>query len=442
MNNYTDDMIYWIWLSTTLGAGCRNSSDIIDVCKSDPKIIYDADENALLKMGVFKKWQIEKLANKDLTESKNIYDYCKNNGVDIISVNNARFPRLLTKLESCPFLLYVLGIMPDFSSKISVAMVGTRSMSNVAKRSAYEIAYDVAKSNIIITSGMALGVDGVCHTAALDAGGTTIAVLGCGIDIVYPAQHRGLMDDIIRFGGAVISEFAPGTRPYGSNFIIRNRLISGLSVGTLIVEAGIKSGALNTARHTKEQGRDLFAVPGPAGEYSCMGSNELLKSGAKAVTEGGDIIDFYTKRYGKVIDFTHIFNLRVKGSYSSPVLVNDINNAFKKLNKKKAEEKDRPNVRENINKSDETVLSENEKNNTSPSLNTAISAQIENYLNSSAPIYRTIYQLIKEKSMVADEISVLVESDVTTVLTCLTLMEIEGIVTKESGGKFTISSKS
>lgn len=309
-------------------------------------------------------------------------------------------------------------------------------MTQSGQRTAYEISYDLARSGIIITSGMALGVDGVCHSAALDCGGTTVAVLGCGIDIIYPSQHRELMENIITFNGAVITEFAPGTRPFGGNFPIRNRIISGLTVGTIVVEAGEKSGALNTAHHALEQGRDIFAVPGPTGEYSNMGSNNLLKEGAIAVTCGGDIIDHYTKRYGNKINFSHIIRLREAENYK-PVTKSTRNpfaiGKFTKINKSKDEKDNKTETVKEIDKAE---------NNNKPITSVDIKENSEKnqikktFFDNSDGINKRIYESIEKESKFPDQIALELNSPISDILTNITVMEIQGLIVRQPGGQY------
>ena len=169
-------------------------------------------------------------------------------------------------------------------------------MTAYGKRMTYEIAYDLARAGAIVVSGLALGIDAVAHRGCLDAGGFTIAVLGCGIDVTYPKENFELLEEIER-KGLVITEYAPGTRPFGGNFPIRNRIISGLSLGTAVIEADGNSGALYTAEYAKKQGRDLFALPGMVGEQNSEGTNHLIQEGALTITDARDILCEYELLY-------------------------------------------------------------------------------------------------------------------------------------------------
>jgi len=208
----------------------------------------------------------------------------------ILTWESEDYPPLLRNIDHPPPVLYVKGnLLP--TDEFAMAVVGTRSPSSYGKEVARRLASALAESGITIISGMALGIDGIAHKAALDAGGRTVAVLGCGLDIVYPARHRDLAQRITE-SGALISDYALGTKPDAGNFPPRNRLISGLSLGTLVVEAGYKSGALITARYALEQGRETFAIPGNIYNRASKGTNALLQRGeAKLVTCVQDILE-------------------------------------------------------------------------------------------------------------------------------------------------------
>jgi DNA processing protein len=210
-------------------------------------------------------------------------------GISVIPSIDERYPRLLAKIPSPPPVLYVRGEM-TIDDAIAVGIVGTRRASHHGKEVTDRIAGDLARANVAIVSGLALGIDGVAHQAALNAGGRTIAVLGSGVDVIYPLAHRKLADAIIE-SGAIVSDYYPGTRPDAPNFPPRNRIISGLSLGVVITEAPIKSGALITCSFAGDQGRDVMAVPGPALSENCAGSNRLLRNGATAVMSAEDVLE-------------------------------------------------------------------------------------------------------------------------------------------------------
>ncbi len=212
------------------------------------------------------------------------------NGVRILTWESPEYPPLLRNIDQSPPVLYVRGsILP--ADKWAVAVVGTRHASAYGKEVARRIAADLAENDVTVVSGLALGIDGIAHRAALDAGGRTLAVFACGLDIIYPARHHDLATRASQ-SGALISDYPLGTKPEAINFPPRNRLISGLALGTLVVEAGSKSGALITLRFALDQGRETFAVPGNIYNRTSAGTNAVLQRGeAKLVTRVEDILE-------------------------------------------------------------------------------------------------------------------------------------------------------
>ncbi len=209
--------------------------------------------------------------------------------VDALIWGQKNYPDHLRNIYAAPPILFTLGnILPQDSR--SIAIVGTRRPTHNGERAARQISSDLAKAGVTVISGLAVGIDGFAHRAALEGGGRTIAVLASGPDIIYPRDHRELAKKIVE-NGALVSEFPPGTPPEGHNFPRRNRIISGLSLGVLVVEAGEKSGALITSSHAADQGREVFAVPGSPSSPQSRGTNKLIKDGAKLVTSAQDILE-------------------------------------------------------------------------------------------------------------------------------------------------------
>lgn len=211
-------------------------------------------------------------------------------GLAILTWESEGYPSLLANIELPPPVLYVDGTITS-EDAWAVAVVGTRHASAYGKQVAQRFAQGLAENGVTVVSGLALGIDGVAHRAALEAGGRTIAVLGCGLDTIYPERHQALAEDI-RHAGALVSDYPLGTRPEPGNFPPRNRIISGLSLGTLVVEAGERSGALITIHYALDQGRETFAVPGNIYNLTSAGTNTLLQRGeAKLVTKVQDVLE-------------------------------------------------------------------------------------------------------------------------------------------------------
>lgn len=232
--------------------------------------------------------------------AKNIKDYSdfqygeqqlkrvEKEGVEIIDFWNECYPENLKKIYDPPAFLYVKGTLLK-QDKFSISIVGTRLPSNYGKLVAEKIAKELAQKGLVIVSGLARGIDTISHWAALKAGGRTLAVMGSGLDYIYPGENKKLAEQIVQ-QGAIISEFPMGTEPDAVNFPRRNRIISGLSLGTIVVEAGVKSGALLTANYALEQNREIFAVPGNINSPKSMGTNQIIKNGAKLISSVTDVL--------------------------------------------------------------------------------------------------------------------------------------------------------
>ncbi|OGE91576.1 MAG: DNA protecting protein DprA [Candidatus Doudnabacteria bacterium RIFCSPHIGHO2_02_FULL_48_21] len=210
--------------------------------------------------------------------------------VELLTIKDQLYPKLLKEIPSAPAVLYVLGRMLP-SDEMAIAVVGTRKFSTYGKQATAELVTGMVRANLTIVSGLALGIDSLAHRTAVECGGRTIAVLACGVDNIYPALNRHVAQQILDSGGAIISELPLGTPPLKHHFPNRNRIISGMSLGTLVIEAAAESGSLITAQHALDQNRQIFAVPGSIFNPGSEGPNNLLKMGAKAVTRASDILE-------------------------------------------------------------------------------------------------------------------------------------------------------
>ncbi|MBO5904230.1 MAG: DNA-processing protein DprA [Clostridia bacterium] len=313
-----DGTLYWIWLAQKLGAGNRylpylmeRYSDAFEVYRADSEELFDTEMPEALQ---------EALSDKNLDEALAISDYCTRLRIGILTYKSELYPAGLRRLKDPPTVLYYRGRMPDLSKMVSISVVGTRTMSEYGKSAGYKIAYELASAGVCIVSGMALGVDSVAACAALAAGNTTIAVLGSGVDVIYPKEHATLYKKIIE-RGAVISEYPPTTRPEGRNFPQRNRIISGLGMGTIVIEGDMRSGALITAECALEQGKDLFALPGNIDSANASGTNALLRNGADLVLEASDVLNRYSLYHANKLDFANLTRAKARSSVSDEVLL-------------------------------------------------------------------------------------------------------------------------
>ena len=286
---------YWVWLAALNGIGARNRNNIIEKFGGPDKAFFARDDeiNRLTGLTTGEKAAIK---DKSLGRAYGIINECRENGFRILTLNDAEYSERLKNIFDPPIVLYIKGCLPVIDEEVVVAVVGTRRATSYGVKSAERIGYEIAKGGGVVTTGLAKGIDSAAARGALRAGGKVIGVLGCGLDVVYPAENKDLYKEVCA-NGCLISEYPPGTMPVGKNFPVRNRIMSGISLGAVIIEAPAKSGALITAARALEQGRDVFALPGNVDSPSCAGSNALLKEGAIAVTCGMDIIDEYIHLY-------------------------------------------------------------------------------------------------------------------------------------------------
>ncbi len=291
--------VKWIWFAEKCEAG---SSEMVKIYERYGSInaIYLADFDSYIDNDV-SEGLAERLSDKSLDRAYSIIEYCERSGVGILTYACEEYPKSLRSIKDPPAVLYYLGRLPDLNKNLCIATVGTRKMSEYGMRSAYKIAYEIASSGAIVVSGMALGIDSVAASAALKSGGKTIAVLGSGIDIVYPKEHKKLYRAIAE-RGAVITEYPPSSEPRSFNFPVRNRIISGLSQGTVVIDAAEKSGALITSKTAILQGRDIYAVPSNIDSENSSGTNSLIRDGAQAVLCGYDVIKNYAYLFRDTLD--------------------------------------------------------------------------------------------------------------------------------------------
>ena len=286
---------YWVWL-TTLPGLTDSSKMLLMEHFSSPEDIYYADEEALWQVDGLKKEQAALLGSKSLAAADRILSDCARKDIFIITMADALYPDRLRNIYQPPLLLYGKGAMPLFDEQAAVAVVGTRSCTPYGIKCAEKLGYELTQQGGMVVSGMAKGVDGAAMRGALRFGGFTCGVLGGGVDVVYPAENRRLYEDIAATG-VLLSEYPPQTLPEAWHFPVRNRIISGLSVAAVVVEAPVKSGALITAENAMEQGRDVFAIPGPVDAPNSAGCHRLIREGAILATCAWDILGEYESRF-------------------------------------------------------------------------------------------------------------------------------------------------
>lgn len=260
---------------------------------NNPKRAFEASATDLIECGIESNIANRFLQERSHIEPEKEWNALLRHNVQILAITDEDYPELLKQIYDPPAVIFYKGELPDPNRK-HVAVVGSRKATDYGKRATDDIVRPLAQHGTVIVSGLAYGIDATAHQATLEVQGTTLAILGSGLDDenIYPSAHRSLVSRILSSGGAVISEFPIGTPPLKQNFPFRNRIISGLSHGTLVVEAAIKSGSLITARAALEQNRDVFAVPGSIHAPLSEGPNTLIKEGATPVTHAADILGF------------------------------------------------------------------------------------------------------------------------------------------------------
>ena len=286
---------YWLWLTNLPGLTNRSQWLLMEQFSS-PEEIYYADEERLHLVEGLGTEQAALLRDKSLQRAEEILTQCAAKDIFIVTACDAAYPARLRNIYEAPLLLYGKGAMPLFDDEAAVAVIGTRKCTPYGIHTAESLGYEMAKQGALIVSGLAEGIDAAAHRGALRAGGFVAGVLGCGVDVVYPASSRRLYEDIAATG-VLLSEYPPGSAPERWHFPARNRIISGLSVAAVVVEAPADSGALITAQLASEQGRDVFAVPGPIDSPSSRGCNELIRDGAGLVMEAWDVLGGYQGRF-------------------------------------------------------------------------------------------------------------------------------------------------
>lgn len=283
---------YWLWLTTRKGLGARGAC-VTAKHFPTPRDAYFADKAEYALIEGLRDFR--PLLDKDLSEPERILRTCREKNIGILTMQDAAYPERLFNIHDAPPVLYYRGNLPDLNDP-SVAVVGTRQCSPYGLMQARQMGYGLSACGCTVVSGGAKGVDGAAMVGALAGGSPVIAVLGCGVDVVYPKEHRELFDKVMS-RGCLISEYPPGTEPQKYYFPARNRILSGLSLGVLVVEAPERSGALLTARFALDQGRDVFTIPANVDSISCRGNLNLLRDGAILARDAWDVLQEYIQMY-------------------------------------------------------------------------------------------------------------------------------------------------
>lgn len=410
-------LVHWIWY-----ANCEMSDWVKAKLLrqfSDPEEIFYADGTMIDALPDLSPEAKSALWNKSLDDAHKILNTCRRDGIHILTLRDAAYPARLKQIPDPPVVLYYKGMLPDLDSTAVIGIVGTRKATGYGLQTASRLGYQIGCCGGIVVSGMAAGVDGAAMEGALRSGQSVIGVLGCGVDVVYPASNRSLYRNTERYG-CLISQFAPGTKPAKWNFPRRNRIISGLSCGVLVVEAPEKSGALITARAALDQGRDVFVVPGNVDQESCAGSNRLLRDGAIPVSCGWDVVSEYETLYPE--------QLR---QWEQPVQRVDIS-------READPEMPRPTGKNTAGKPDSRVLpKENDKKGIDKE-QSAPYIDLNDILPKLSEEERVLVSALRDGERLVDD--VIAETGLTTgkVLGLLTMLELKGILKRHPGKRISL----
>ena len=281
---------YWIWYSRIENVSCVKKEKLLKKYKDIEKI-FNLDETKLLEEVFLNIREISNIINqKYRTNLEKYKEYLIKNEIKMITIYDEEYPAKLKLIYDKPITLFAKGNINLLKNK-SIAIVGARNCSEYGKNVSRKFAYELSKHNICIISGLAKGIDQYAHIGTLEAKGNTVAVVGNGLDTIYPLENTKLYEQIVDENSLIITEYIIGTKPNKMNFPARNRIISALSDGIVVIEAGKRSGSLITVDFGLEHGKEIFAVPGNIDNYNSIGTNELIKQGANLVTESDEIID-------------------------------------------------------------------------------------------------------------------------------------------------------
>lgn len=297
----TDTRLYWIWLQEAVGRGNPLGKKLLETF-GGPGAVYNADRAALMAACVKRKADLKALCDKSLRRARAVLSYTLDCRDWILTPADSYYPEQLRAIDAPPLVLYGRGEPPRLQDVPTLTIVGTRYCSSAGIAAAEKLAAVAAAAGITVISGGAVGIDAAAHRGALRAGGVTVLLMPCSLDVSYPRENAALRRSIVMNGGALLTEYAPTAKAYKSHFRERNRILSGLSLATCVVEAPKRSGALMTAGFAREQGRDVYGVPGDISRVCCKGSNALLRKGAVPLCSGRDLLEEFSPRWGNLLN--------------------------------------------------------------------------------------------------------------------------------------------
>ncbi len=405
--------LYWLWLQGVLGYADVRIHSVLESYHSAEQF-YNAPSGERIKRCGLTPLQIKRASKLKISDFEGILDECSKSGIEIVNISDSRYPKRLFNIPNPPVVIYVKGELPNIDNEVAVTIVGPRekNISPLGKKSAYALGLRLTLGGCLVISGGATGADRFAHIGALRAGGKTIAVLGCGINNDYLKVNADLRETISQ-NGCLISEYPPSVSATKATFPVRNRILAALSLGTVVVEAGVRSGALSTAMHAAEQGKEVFAVPGAISDSCCVGSNKLIQDGAKPLLTAADIFEEYIPLYPDKID--------VKKAFSTP-------SGAEKLPDDKVQKKEKSKTRENIEKPHDDTPKE---------VDAEVKSRADLSMLSADAV--KVFGAIKYSPFYADEVIALSGVEPSSALAAITELEIYRIITAIPGGRYKIT---
>lgn len=414
---------YWIWLQNALGYSAKLSK-IIDEFSS-AKDLYNAGEIEWRMSTSLTEKQVQKLITCDLNQSEEVIFSCNDNNWQIIDYDDSRYPNRLKQIIDPPAVLYACGELPDIDNLVAIGIVGTRKASEYAVKATHILSKGITEAGALVVSGGALGIDTYAHKGAISAGGKTVAVLGNGLGANYLKQNEALRR-IISQNGALVTEFQPFTPATKITFPLRNRIISGLSLGVVVVEAGVKSGSLITANLAINQNRDVYAVPSSIMASEFAGTNKLIADGAKIALDPISILQDYAADYD-TIDLS-----KVRSSVEIMLDSSEQNLDLTDVKKKSSKElNEKPTVENN--KVDKKYSFDNLEQGRQHRLD------VEDKVLKLTGDNKKVYDCLSDKYMNIDDIIEKVDIPPAKVLSALTYLEIIKVIESASGKRFKLS---
>ncbi|MBQ8029779.1 MAG: DNA-processing protein DprA [Clostridia bacterium] len=408
--------LYWLWLSECMGVG----APVFDVIAyfSGAKQLYEAGENQWRASGLFSHANLLKMLRSTPEKMEKICRICRENSIEIVTYEDENYPESLKRIDNFPLVLFVQGDISCLKDRIAIAVVGTRKPSLYGIEAATKIVGELADEKAVIVSGGALGIDSIAHLAAIEKGSKTVLVMGCGHLASYLSENEYLRKKVVE-NGALISEYSPTTPATVYNFPKRNRIVSALSRGVLVVEAGEKSGTMNTVSHARHQGKDVFAVPGDVNSVAYSGSNKIIREGARAVFSGNDILAYY-KMIIPQKNEKHFYQVEFpfEGITEFPYGEKEIKAPKNRTSKPKIEEKT---------ETKQEFIEENQKN-------TEIFEK--NISESVSDNAKLVYNQMSGEIMSFDEITRLSKLPPNKVLVALTELEMAGAIKAAGSGNY------